>query len=153
MGIPLFDIFGAGAPIPAVRAGGLTGLVQAATDAAKAAADATLAFLSFGLPTFRQLPKLLDSVMRLLMRTMRKIWLNGKLFNASFKAWLFYGNVNYDYEGELQKAEPHGANPVPSFTDREPQDAQDRRKQVYGMLTGKPLDGYVYWDLNDLAQL
>ncbi|CAL1136540.1 unnamed protein product [Cladocopium goreaui] len=122
-------------------------LVQAATDAAKAASEAVLAMkeqqtaragLSDG---FKEASKVIRQPEPFGSEVHEEDLGRWQDFNVNFRAWLFYGNKHF--EGDLHRIESvHGDIPIPSV-DGEAPEVQDRCSQLYsiltGLLRGKPL--------------
>ena len=122
-------------------------LVQAATDAAKAASEAVLALkeqqtaragLNDG---FKEASKVIRQPEPFGSEVHEEDLGRWQDFNVNFRAWLFYGNKHF--EGDLHRIESvHGDIPIPSV-DGEAPEVQDRCSQLYsiltGLLRGKPL--------------
>ena len=122
-------------------------LVQAATDAAKAASEAVIALkdqqaartgLNDG---FKEASKVIRQPEPFGSEVHEEDLGRWQDFNVNFRAWLFYGNKHF--EGDLHRIESvHGDIPIPSV-DGEAPEVQDRCSQLYsiltGLLRGKPL--------------
>ena len=122
-------------------------LVQAATDAAKAASQALIALkdqqaartgLNDG---FKEASKVIRQPEPSGSEVHEEDLGRWQDFNVNFRAWLFYGNKHF--EGDLHRIESvHGDIPIPSI-DGEAPEVQDRCSQLYsiltGLLRGKPL--------------
>ena len=130
----------------ALDASDVAQLVQAATNAAQAAADAVAELRALQASRgersgFQEASKVVRQPEPFGSEVHEDDLSKWQDFSVNFKAWLFYGNSAY--EVDLHRAEQHGSNPAPPLINAESTETQERCKQLYSILTGvlrgKPL--------------
>ena len=125
-----------------VSADDLGALIQAATEAANAAAEATKALKAqqSSRSSFQEASKVVRLPEPFGSENHEDDLARWQDFQVNFRAWLYYGNPLF--EQDLHRTELHGANPIPAVSG-EPDEVQQRCKQLYsiltGLLRGKPL--------------
>ena len=124
-------------------------LIQAATDAARAAADAAAALRDVqasrgtGLSGkgFSEASKVIRQPDPFGSENHEEDLSKWQDFTVNFKAWLFYGDSGF--ESDLHRVETNYASTPIEFPRSEPNDVQERCKQLFNILTGilrgKPL--------------
>ena len=139
----------------------VSALVQAATDAAKAASDAVTALREAQASRasgggFQEASKVVRQPEPFGSENHEDDLSKWQDFNVNFKAWLYYGNPKFELD--LHRVEVTHADTPIANVDGETQDVKDRCSQLYsiltGLLRGKPLrvlcqvdgrNGYEAW--------
>ena len=128
----------------------VSALVQAATDAAKAASDAVTALREAQASRssgggFHEASKVVRQPEPFGSENHEEDLSRWQDFNVNFKAWLYYGNPKFELD--LHRVEVTRADTPIVNVDGEPQDVKDRCAQLYsiltGLLRGKHLECYV----------
>ena len=117
-------------------------LIQAATDAARAAADAAAALREAqasrgtGLSEkgFSEASKVIRQPDPFGSENHEEDLNKWQDFTVNFKAWLFYGDSGF--ETDLHRIETNYASTPTGFPRAEPNDVQERCKQLFNILTG-----------------
>ena len=123
-----------------LSADNISALVQAATDAAKAAGDAVTALRdaqaarSSGPSGFQEASKVIRQPEPFGNENHEDDLSKWQDFSINFKAWLYYGNPKFEYD--LHRVEVTHANMPIENVEGEPQDVKDRCNQLYSILTG-----------------